>query len=210
MLSIADESQFIARLRHGDERAFLELVEEHHAGLMRMARIFVSDRSLAEEIVQETWLAVIAGIQSFEGRSSVKTWIFAIMTNQAKKHARKAQRTINLSALNDLRPGDLADVDEGRFAPNGHWLEPPGRWRIDPEEELIRGRLLQVVQDTLDGLPEKQSLVFIMRDVRGISSEDVTSVLELTDANQRVLLHRARAAIRAAIERYLETSHQAA
>lgn len=206
MLSIPDESHFIAQLKHGDERAFLTLVEEHHASLMRMARIFVSDHALAEEIVQETWLAVIAGIQGFQGNASIKTWIFAIMSNQAKKHAKKASRTVNLSALNNLQQEDLLNPDASKFKQNGHWLEPIARWNIDPEEELVKGRLLEVIQDTVENIPEKQRIVFTMRDMQGFSAEDVTSVLELSEVNQRVLLHRARAAIREAIATYLQQS----
>ncbi len=210
MLSIADESVFIAQLKHGDEQAFLTLVERHHAGLMRMAMIFVSDTTLAEEIVQETWLAVINGIQKFEGNSSVKTWIFAIMSNQAKKHARRASRTVNLSALNNLTLDDLHNVDAHRFSGKGAWLEPPARWRINPEEALEKGRLLEVVKATIEELPEKQRIVFTMRDIQGFSTADVMSVLDITDANQRILLHRARAAIRAALEIHMTESELAA
>lgn len=203
MLSIPDESEFIAKLRSGDERAFMELVERHHAGLLRMAQIFVSDRALAEEIVQETWLAVIHGIDAFEGRASIKTWIFAIMTNQAKRHASKARRTINLSALDRLDAEDLYDVDASRFAGNGHWLEPPLRWRINPEERLQRAQLLDVIKGCIESLPEKQRIVVTMRDVQGFTTQDVTSVLGISEGNQRLLLHRARAAIRLAIETHL-------
>lgn len=210
MLSIADESKFIAQLKHGDEQAFMVLVERHHASLMRMAMIFVSDSALAEEIVQETWLAVIHGIQTFEGKSSVKTWIFAIMSNQAKKHARIASRTVNLSALNDLTLDDLHNVDESRFSGKGAWLQPPARWRIDPEEALLTGRMLDVVKLAIEQLTEKQRIVFTMRDVQGFTASDVMSVLDISNANQRILLHRARAAIRMALENHMKESDWAA
>lgn len=204
MLSIHDESAFIALLLSKDEAAFTRLVQQHHAALMRMAMIFVSDRAAAEELVQETWLAVIDGLERFGQRSSLKTWIFAIMANKAKKRAGKDARTVNLSSFTQQDVERMVEhPDADRFNQRGHWSQPPARWRIDPEERLLRQQLLEVVKDTIEQLPELQRLVVTMRDVQGISSHDTTQMLEITDAHQRVLLHRARASIRAALERHL-------
>ena len=209
MLALQDESEFIAQLKGGNERAFLELVERHHAGLMRMAMVFVSNPSIAEEIVQETWLGVINGIQSFKAEASIKTWIFAILSNQAKKHARTAHRSVNLSALGELTLEDLYDADQDRFTARGSWLRPPRRWSIDPEQALLEGRLLEVLSHAIEALPEKQRVVFTMRDIQGFEAQDVLGVLAISSANQRVLLHRARAALRDALERHVQAGELA-
>lgn len=209
MLSIEDESAFIASLLGGDEAAFVRLVNKHHDALVRMAMIFVSDRGAAEELVQETWLAVIDGLERFEQRSSLKTWIFAIMANKAKKRAGRDARTINLSSFDEHDVERMLDnPDEGRFDGRGHWTQPPQKWRVDPEERLLKQQLLEVVKDTIEALPEHQRLVVTMRDVQGFSSNDVVAILEISSSNQRVLLHRARATIRAAIERHLAESER--
>jgi len=203
MLKIEDESAFIASLKSGDEKAFAELVDRHHAGLMRMAMIFVSTRAAAEELVQETWVSVIRGIDRFERRSSLKTWIFAIMTNKAKKRAGKDARTVNLSSFDEHDIERMFDPDEGRFTARNSWQNPPSAWKINPEERVQRNELLEVIARTVETLPPKQKLVFTMRDVQGIDVSDISECLEITDSYQRVLLHRARATIRAAIESYL-------
>lgn len=203
MLKIEDESAFIAHLKSGDEKAFAELVDRHHAGLMRMAMIFVSTRAAAEELVQETWVSVIRGIDRFERRSSLKTWIFAIMTNKAKKRAGKDARTVNLSSFGEHDIERMFDPDEGRFTARSCWQNPPAAWKINPEERVQRNELLGVIARTVEALPPKQKLVFTMRDVQGIDASDISECLEITDSYQRVLLHRARATIRAAIESHL-------
>ena len=187
MLSIEDESTFIAQLLGGDEEAFVRLVEKHHDALVRMAMIFVSDRGAAEELVQETWLAVIDGLERFEQRSSLKTWIFAIMANKAKKRAGRDARTVNLSSFAEHDIERMLDnPDEGRFSERGHWSQPPLRWRIDPEERLHKQQLLEVVKDTIEELPELQRIVITMRDVQGFSANDVVGVMERGFTRSRV------------------------
>lgn len=187
----------------------MRLVEKHHDALVRMAMIFVSDRGAAEELVQETWLAVIDGLERFEQRSSLKTWIFAIMANKAKKRAGRDARTVNLSSFAEHDIERMLDnPDEGRFSERGHWSQPPLRWRIDPEERLHKQQLLEVVKDTIEELPELQRIVITMRDVQGFSANDVVGVMEISNSHQRVLLHRARATIRAALERHLAESER--
>lgn len=208
MLSIENESEFIAQLRGGDEAAFTRLVEKHHAGLMRMAMIFVSAQAAAEELVQETWLAVIDGLDRFEQRSSLKTWIFAIMANKARKRATRDARTVNLSSFDERDLERMLNPDEDRFDGREHWTRPPAPWRVDPEERLLRRQLLEVVKATIDELPARQQIVVTMRDVQGFRGAEVAEVLDISPTHQRVLLHRARGTIRAALERHLAESER--
>lgn len=182
-------------LRAGDERVFEQLVRMYQGTLLRVAQMYVSSRAVAEEVVQETWLAVLNGIDRFEGRSSLKTWIFTILANRAKTRGQREGRTIPFSALGDSEPA----VEPDRFD-RGHWATLPDDW---PEERLLGGEVLRVIDDAIESLPPTQRAVITLRDVQGWSAEDVRNALELSETNQRVILHRARSKVRGALEEYL-------
>jgi RNA polymerase sigma-70 factor (ECF subfamily) len=204
-----DDIELVAALRDGDERAFARLVEELTGPLLRLARLYVQSTAEAEEVVQETWLGVIRGLDRFEARASFRTWVFRIATNRAKTHGGRARRDIPLSALLDPAddPGGPA-VDHERFlAPGeewaGGWAVPPQRWAPDAEARLLEKETRSVIQASLEQLPPAQRIVMTLRDVDGWSAEEVCAALEITPGNQRVLLHRARSRVRAALERHL-------
>ena len=193
-------------IKDGDERAFAELVERYNASLVRVAQGYVRDRAVAEDVVQDTWIAVLKGIDRFERRSSLKTWIFRILANQAKSRARRERRTVPFTALTDADGDpDAPTVDPERFdSVTGMWSRPPGRWPDEPEGELLRGEARRLILDTIDMLPDGQRAVITLRDVEGFDSADVCNVLDISEVNQRVLLHRARARVRQALEDYFE------
>jgi RNA polymerase sigma-70 factor (ECF subfamily) len=203
----------IAGLRAGDEAAFVELVRRYQRPLERLARLYVASDAVAEELVQETWIAVIQGIDRFEGRSSLRTWIFRILANQAKTRGVRERRTVSLSALLEAGDDEPA-VDPARFVPTGdprspgHWRHPPAGWGSGAEERLLARETQGVIGAALDGLPAAQRLVMTLRDVEGWPSAEVAAALGISGGNQRVLLHRARAKVRAALERYIaEANH---
>jgi RNA polymerase sigma-70 factor, ECF subfamily len=200
---VLPDEELIAAIKRGDEGAFAAMVDAYSPGLLRMARMFVRDRAVAEEIVQETWLGVLRGIDRFEGRSSLRTWIYRILMNTAKTRAQREARSIPFSAA--VR-GDEPVVDPDRFLGPDHrwaggWMLGPSDWPT-PEEELLQGETREVILDTIDTLPEAQRAVITMRDVEGLDAEEVAGALGITDGNQRVLLHRARSKVRSALERY--------
>jgi len=202
-----DERALVAALRRGEERAFVELVGRHGASLLRLARTFVGDRAVAEEVVQETWLAVLNGIDRFEGRSSLKTWIFQILSNRAKTRAVRERRSAPFSSLAEAKD-DEAAVDADRFRPDGdrwvgHWAAAPSDWSHLPEERLLDRETLARVQEAIHTLPPRQAEVLVLRDVEGWDPEEVCAALDISDGNQRILLHRARSKVRAALELYL-------
>jgi RNA polymerase sigma-70 factor, ECF subfamily len=201
MTSTGDD-ELVRRLRARDGAAFRELVAAHHAGLIRLASMFVPGVAVAEEVVQETWLAVIKGIDRFEGRSSLKTWITRILLNIARTRGPKERRTIPFSALEGGGPGEPA-VDPDRFTgPSGHgrWSDPPAPWSQLPETVVESGATFALVLQTVHQLPEQQRWVVMLRDVEDWSSADVCDYLGITEGNQRVLLHRGRSALRAVLE----------
>jgi RNA polymerase sigma-70 factor (ECF subfamily) len=201
------EAQLVERLREGNEEAFRELVEQHGATMLRVARLYVRDRAVAEEVVQETWLAVLNGIDSFEGRSSLRTWIFRILANRAKTRAEREGRSVPLSAIlaSDAAAGEPS-VDSDRFFGLNHgqspfhWAVPPREW---PHDRVLERETLEVVRSAIEMLPDTQREVIRLRDVEGWSPAEVAELLEISDGNQRVLLHRARSKVRAALESYL-------
>jgi RNA polymerase sigma-70 factor (ECF subfamily) len=201
-----DDSQLVAALLAGDEASFARLVREWHPSMLRVARIFVPSRAIAEDVVQETWLRVLGALDRFEGRSSLKTWVFRVLVNTAKTRAQREGRVLPFSALND--PGRIpeAAVDADRFRPEddprypGHWSVPP---RELPEERLLAAETRELIARAIDSLPATQAAVIRLRDVDGWSSEEVRNALDITEVNQRVLLHRARAKVRQALEDYL-------
>jgi len=201
---VEDEGALIARLRSGDESAFRALIDMYHAMLVRVARMYVSTQAVAEEVAQETWLAVLEGIDRFEGRSSFKTWLFRILTNRAKTRGIREGRSLPFSALEPDEPAVEPDrFHGGDHSWPGHWAAPPTRF---PEERLLAGETREVLERAIEALPPTQRAVISLRDIEGWSAEEVCNALTVSETNQRVLLHRARAAVRAALEQYLEES----
>jgi len=192
-----EEMRLVEALRAGDERVFEQLVRMYQGTLLRVAQMYVSSRSVAEEVVQETWLAVLSGIDRFEGRSSLKTWIFRILANRAKTRGEREGRTIPFSALGESEAEPAVEPD--RFD-RGHWASFPAEW---PEARLLGDETLRVIESAIESLPPTQRTVITLRDVQGWSAEEVRNVLELSETNQRVLLHRARSKVRGALEEYL-------
>ena len=206
----ADEAQLVAALRAGDEETFARIVDEWSGSMLRVAQIYVSSRAVAEEVVQETWLAVVRGLSQFEGRSMLRTWVFRILTNAAKTRAQREGRTIPFSALRDPARVPEAAVDPDRFLDAaharwpGHWASPPTRWDTLPEERLLGEETRGVIERAIEELPASQRAVITLRDVEDWTAEEVRNALEVSESNQRVLLHRARAKVRKAIEEYVE------
>ncbi len=202
-----DDRELVRALRAGDERAFERLVDELGPSLLRVARLYVRSQAVAEEVVQEAWLGVLRGLDRFEGRSSLRTWIFRILTNTAKTRAVREGRSVPLSSLDDGAEDDGPAVDPDRFLSagrlEGHWASAVSRWSEQPEERLAALETMAVVQRAIDALPPTQRAVISLRDVEGWSSDEVRNVLELSETNQRVLLHRARARVRQALEEHL-------
>jgi RNA polymerase sigma-70 factor, ECF subfamily len=200
------DDELVAALRAGDEEAFASVVREWHAGLLRVARIFTPTRAVAEEVVQETWLRVLGALDRFEGRSSLKTWVFRILVNTAKTRAQRESRSIPFSALHDPARVPEAAVDADRFLADDH-PQHPGGWesppRELPEDRLIASETRDVIERAIEALPATQRAVISLRDVEGWSSDEVRNALDLSEVNQRVLLHRARARVRQALEDYL-------
>jgi RNA polymerase sigma-70 factor (ECF subfamily) len=203
---VVSEAQLIDALRGGDEDAFRELVREYQPSLVRVARIYVPTQAAAEDVAAETWLGVLKGLDRFEGRSSLRTWIFRILTNIAKTRAVRDGRTLPFSAL-DPGPVPETAVDADRFLDPehprwpGHWAITPEPW---PEDALLAAETREVIADAIEALPATQRAVISLRDVEGWSSEEVRNALDLSETNQRVLLHRARSKVRAALESYLQ------
>jgi RNA polymerase sigma-70 factor (ECF subfamily) len=194
-----DDAVLVSRLRDGDEAAFRELVGSMHRGLLRVAVAFVESPSAAEEVVQETWLAVVAQIDGFEGRSSLRTWIGTILSNRAKTRGVRDKRSVPFSSLTRE---DVDPVEPERFNAGGTWSLPPARWDDAPESLVLRKEAREAIERELKTLPEAQRTVVVLRDLEGWSSEEVCNVLEISETNQRVLLHRGRQRLRGALERY--------
>jgi RNA polymerase sigma-70 factor (ECF subfamily) len=208
-LTVDPEAELLIRLRRGDERAFRMLVERYNATMLRVARLHVRDQQAAEEVVQETWLAVVKGLERFEERSTLKTWLFRILTNRAKTRGEREARSVPFSAvaLADAS-GDEPAVDADRFRGPGDrhpggWAAPPPRWETLPDERLLSQEVLRMVHDAVDMLPPAQREVMRLRDIEGWEADEVCEALGVSHGNQRVLLHRARSKVRAALERYL-------
>jgi len=208
-LASHEDLELVRALRAGDERVFAQLVDRYQSSLVRLAATFVGSRAVAEEVAQDTWLGVIKGIDRFEGRSTLKTWIFRILTNTAKTRAQREGRSIPFSALS-ADDSSEPSVDPDRFLDQshptwaGHWNAYPRSWDEIPDNKLVSKETRELIERTIEDLPDGQRLVVRLRDVEGFTSEEVCDVLGISDGNQRVLLHRARSKIRAALESYLE------
>jgi RNA polymerase sigma-70 factor (ECF subfamily) len=201
------EGDLLAALRVGDEAAFRALVTRHHQAMVRIASCYVRSRAVAEEVTQETWLAVIQGLDHFEGRSSLRTWIMRILTNRARSRGVRESRTIPFSWTGD---GGEPAVDSGRFRGSddrwpGHWASSPVSWSDVPADRLVDAETRIVVDEAVRAMPEGQRAVITLRDLEGWTSEEACELLAISEVNQRVLLHRARGRVRAALETYFGT-----
>ncbi len=194
-MSATPEQDLVARLRAGDEAAFTKVVATHHRALVRLARAFVRDEAAAEEVAQETWVAVLDGIASFEERSAFKSWLFQILVNRARTRGKKQGREVQFDVEDEQHP------DEARFSSGGFWLAGgPRPWR---ESDIDAKRIVEIVRREVEHLPEAQRAVVLMRDVEGLDAKEVCNVLGIQETHQRVLLHRARAMLRSKIEKEL-------
>jgi RNA polymerase sigma-70 factor (ECF subfamily) len=185
----ADESGLVRRLRAGDQDAFALLVDRHHAPMLGIAMTFVNSRAVAEEVVQDTWLGMLRGLDRFEERSSLQTWLYRILENRARSTGVRERRSLAI-------PDPVEELDAGTFRPDGTWAEPPSPWTDDVDERLAAHSVAIRIRALIGELPAAQRQVVTLRDIDGLSSDDVCEVLGITAVNQRVLLHRARARIR--------------
>ncbi len=211
VVQLAPDAELVVALRNGDENAFAALIDVYHASLVRVATIYTNDHAQAEDVAQETWIAVLKGINSFEGRSALKTWIFSILANRAKTKSQRERRSISFSALSRT-PDDEAEafeptVDPSNFADDGWWRREthPHSWASSPDSPdaaYLSAEMRMCAQQAIDALPPNQRQVITFRDVEGWSSEDVCNVLGVSESNQRVLLHRARAKVRLVLDEY--------
>jgi RNA polymerase sigma-70 factor (ECF subfamily) len=204
----AEEMELLAALRRGDELTFSRLVVAHHSSLLRTARLYVNTPEIAEEVVQETWLGVLKGLDKFEGRCSLKTWIFQILINRARTRGEREGRMIPFSTMFDAKsdPGEPA-VDSSQFNENdpewpGGWVTQPRDWGKTPEQTLLSQELRAVVQSAIETLPPNQKEVITLRDVQGWTSKEVCNILGVSETNQRVLLHRSRSKVRQVLDQY--------
>jgi RNA polymerase sigma factor (sigma-70 family) len=206
-MNLPPDDVLVARLRDKDEATFAALLDAWSGGMRRLAASYAATSAWADDVVQDTWLAVIENIDQFEGRSSLKHWVYRIVANTAKRRAAREARSVPSSSTD---PGEEPTVDAARFRSRdqrypGHWQELPGPWP-SPEGEALAGELVRVLQDAVDRLPVRQRAVITLRDVEGYTSRETSELMDISPANQRVLLHRARAAVRAGLEEYLSSS----
>jgi RNA polymerase sigma-70 factor, ECF subfamily len=205
-----EDPDFLARLRRGDEAAYRSLIRRLHGTLVGLAAAIIGSRAQAEEVVQDAWLAVFSGIGSFEGRSSLVTWVFSIVLNRARTRATREGRLVGLPALMEGTSPTGRAVDSSEFQPDGHWIEAPRLWDEISPERIVGGRQLRDhVMAAIDRLPAGQRAVIILRDMEGCDAEEACTLLGLTAENQRVLLHRARGRVRQAIDAVAGSSRSA-
>lgn len=210
----SDEQWLLTRLRQSDEQAFDELVTKHHGALIRMAMGHVGDREVAEEVVQDTWMAVIESLDRFEGRSALRTWIFGIMIHKAKDRGVREKRHTTFSDFETFNDEQEDAVDPSRFHRSGewagHWAFPPQPWDDQtPEKLLASQQAVQAMNRAIEDLPATLKDVLILRDVEGVDAKEVCEILRITETNLYVRLHRARERVRRAVETYLEGCHRA-
>jgi RNA polymerase sigma-70 factor (ECF subfamily) len=197
------DGALLERMRRGDRAAFAAIVDRHAGSLLRVARALLRDAAAAEEVVQETWMALLTGLAGFEGRSSLRTWLFGVLVNKARTRFRRDRRTVPFSALVHGE-GDASAVEPERFASDDAWLVPPGGWSTtDPEQLAVGAETRAAIEAAIKELPEAQRAVLTLRDVEGLETEEICNLLGVTVTNQRVLLHRARARVREALARRL-------
>jgi RNA polymerase sigma-70 factor (ECF subfamily) len=199
----ADEPALVERLRAGDRAAFADVIDRHGGSLLRLARSFLRNDAVAEEVVQDTWLAALDGLDGFEARSSLRTWLFTILANKARNRAVRESRSVPWSAL-DGDGEDGPSVDPERFRADGHWKDVPGHWTEENPERLAQGAETRTaIEAAIASLPQLQRSVITLRDVEGLEAEEICRLLAITLTNQRVLLHRARTRVRQALETHL-------
>jgi RNA polymerase sigma-70 factor (ECF subfamily) len=198
-----EEVRLVAALQQGDETAFASLVERYHLSLLRLATAYVSDRMVAEEVVQETWLALVRGIDRFEGRSSLKTWLFRVLTYQARRRATHEGRIVSFSEME--WPAVAAD----RFRADGHWADGLPDWSDTPEQQLLSHETRELVESLIARLSPRQRTVIVLRDIEGLSAAEICEILAMTDSTERMLLHRARSHVRQGLEQYLRGTEEA-
>lgn len=204
--AVPDDLRIAAALRAGDEQAFGALVDAHHAAMVRVANQYVANAAVAEEVAQEAWIAFVGSLERFEGRSSLKTWLFSTLLNCARNRKRAEVRSVPFSALGSGDESGEPAIDESRFMASGvwtgHWSVAPRPFGEDGERRLLRGELRVQLEQAIATLPPAQREVLTLRDVEGFSGVEVSELLGLSEANQRVLLHRARGRVRSALESY--------
>jgi RNA polymerase sigma-70 factor (ECF subfamily) len=206
--NLPDEAELLAQLRDGSEDAFALLVDRYQKSMLRVALMYVDTDEIAQDVVQEAWLGFLKGLDKFEGRSSLRTWLFSILVNRAKTRAEREHRSIPLSTFEQA---DLDEpvVDPARFRPADdprwphHWADAPRSWDNMPEAQLLSNETLNIVQEAIESLSPNQREVITLRDIEGWTSDEVCNVLAISETNQRVLLHRARSAVRQTLEDYL-------
>jgi RNA polymerase sigma-70 factor (ECF subfamily) len=193
-------------LRAGDEAAFQSLVQRYHTSMFKLAMTYVGDRGVAEDVVQEAWLTCLRSFDRFEGRSSLKTWLFGILVNIARARRRKESRILPFASFfhRDDSESHRPTVDRARFGSDGMWSEGPRSWDNIPESKVLGDETLDHVRSAIDALPPKQREVILLRDVAGFEAAEVSSLLGISASNERVRLHRARAAVRQTLEEYLK------
>jgi len=209
-VTLSDDLEQLEALRNGDERAFASLVDRYYGSLLRLAMAYVPSRAVAEEVVQETWVGVLEGLSRFEGRSSLKTWIFRILTNRAKTRGQRERRYEPMGLGGDS--GDNPDgppVDPDRFLKSGyfvdHWVSQPNAWEDEtPERILLSKETRAQIEKAIEALPPTQRQVITLRDIEEVSSQEACNILDIAETNQRVLLHRARSKVRRTLEPYME------
>jgi RNA polymerase sigma-70 factor (ECF subfamily) len=202
-----DDSELVRRIRAGDRSAFAGLVRRHGGALLRFARLFVRESSAAEEVVQDTWMAVLEGLGGFEGRASFKTWLYRILANRARTRAVREGRSVPFSALAETEHDEHA-VDPERFDAGGMWRDPPVGWTDEtPERLALEAETRAVMEAAVQALPPAQRAVLVLRDEDGLETEEICNLLDLTVTNQRVLLHRARTRVRQALEEHMRGGH---
>jgi RNA polymerase sigma-70 factor, ECF subfamily len=189
----AGDDELLEGLRKGDEEAFVALVGRHNRALFFVARSFVPNDAIAEEVVQDTWMAVVRGVNNFEGRCSIKTWLVRIAINRARSTGTRESRTLPLSSSETA-------VDPDRFDKSGHWITPPEYFIEDAEDRVAAGLMSERIRSSLGDLPESQRQVVTLRDLEGLDSKEVCQLLEISEVNQRVLLHRGRSRLRQDLE----------
>jgi len=203
----ANDASMIAALRRRDEHALGQLIERYQGALLRTAMTYVASLAVAEEVVQETWISLLQSLDRFEGRCSLKTWIFRILTNRAKARGVRESRSVPFSALQRLDDdADESAIDPTAFDPSSQqWITPPQSWEAMPEERVLAQETRTHIQQAVLGLPPAQRAVITLRDIEGWSSEEVCGRLNISETNQRVLLHRARSKVRQSLEQYFDT-----
>jgi RNA polymerase sigma-70 factor (ECF subfamily) len=207
--AVAEDHRLLEAMRNGNEGAFIALVERYQAPLARLAMVYVGDPAVAEEVVQETWIGVLRGVERFEGRAAFKTWLFRILTNQAKRRGAREGRSVSFSSLSRRdAEGDERAVAPECFLPAddpdaGHWAGQLQDWKRSPEDDVLSQEVRSLVGREIEGLPPGQRMVIALRDVEGWGAAEVCGALGISETNQRVLLHRARSKVRRALDCYL-------